>query len=177
MQKIVCIDNNMVKEYQMTCDLVEMDSFLSSLEERIILPVPITNDVVSLYNDAFRKNPFDSFNTLLTYDDIKEYIKQLCQSTVLDLSQLYVLLNSNGSMRSIEVYDLFCEFLNLYTYQEVFRYDAYYTSALLRKECEHDSKESAVDPQVMKINSRVLGDIGFSIESKLQSQKRQKKYQ
>ena len=177
MQKIVCMDNNMVREYQMTCDLAEMNSFLSSLEERTILPVKITSDVVSLYNDAFRKNPFDSLNTLLTYDDIKGYIKQLCQLTVLDLSQLYVLLNSNGSMRNIEVYDLFREFLNLYTYQEVFRYDAYYTSALLRKACEHDSKESAVDPQVMKINSCVLRDIGFSIESKLQSQQHQKRYQ
>ncbi len=183
MQKIMCMDGEIMKEYKLTYDSREMVSFLSSLNTRIILPskVPEIHDIskamIYLYGIIYETNYFDSCNTLLTYEDITAYIRKLHRSNSLDLTPLYVLVNSNGAMRNVEVYSLFCEFFNLYTYQELFRYDGYYTSALLRKEYEYNPNASILDCEVMKKNAIALSEIGFSIESKIQNHGHQKKYQ
>lgn len=182
MKKIVCAvkDNKCVTEYELTYEENEVNEFIDSLDKTVILPTPKpvidSRDAARLLPIMREAKQYDKQNTLHNYDDIKAYIRKLHASSDLNLTELNVLMKSNGDMRNPQICELFRNFLSLYTYRTIITYDAYYMDPMIRRIYELESAESApkYDLETVRENTEALQNIGFSIEARINEQKNQK---
>ena len=173
------MDGNFVKKYELTYEEEEIKSFFERLRETNILPVKLNEDVVRVCHQIWYAERFDLINTLHTGEDIKKYIHTLHESSAINLTDLYILMKSNGEMRNQQVCSIFREFLNIYTYRETACYDAYFLPQIIRKMYELGAGEEVenVDSELVQINTEALKDIGFSIEAKIEKQNEEIKRQ
>ncbi len=174
MKTIVCsvMEGKFVKEYELTYDEQQLSGFFEKLKNTSILPTKSEEDMVRVHNQIWGAERFDRINTLRTQDDVKSYIQNLHESEIMDLTELYVLMKSNGEMRTNEVRNLFKEFLDLYTYREISSYDMYYLPQIIRAMYEMGAPEEVpkYDSEMVRVNTAALKEIGFSIENKLAMQ-------
>ena len=176
MKSIICsvLEEKYVKEYEMICEEQEVNEFLEGLEKTIVLPAKSNDDSKRLHVVMMNSEKYDNQNKILNYDDVKAYVRKLHQSLSLDLTELYILMQSNGEMRNNEVRELFRNFFDLYTYREIAKYDSYYINQINRKLYEFGGNTPELDSAIGKINTQALEHIGFSIETKIQEQSHQK---
>ena len=175
MKRIICsiMDDKYVKEYEMMYEEQEVNEFLNGLEKTIILPTNSNDNTTRLHMEMMRSEKYDNQNSILNYDDVKAYVRKLHESS-LELTELYILMQSNGDMRNNEVRELFRNFFNLYTYREIAKYDSYYMNQINRKLYELGGNVPELDYNIGKINAKALEDIGFNIETKIKEQTYQK---
>lgn len=174
MKRIICyvMDNRYIKEYQLTYEECEVREFFESLEKTTILPQKGNDDKVRLHSVLQSAYEYDRRNTLHTYEDIKEYIKDLHASSDINLIRLHVLLNSTSDMRNNEVRRLFKNYFDLYTYTETATYEKDNINEIIRKIYELGYEPPVMDNEVIRVNTEVLEDIGFSIESKIKAKQK-----
>lgn len=176
MKKIMCsiMDNKYVREYELSYEEQEVQEFLDGLEEISILPTVSNNDEIRLYRVMQRAEKFNKRNKLLTYDDIKRYIKELHDSSDVNLTELYVLMHSTGNMSKNQICEIFRNFFDLYSYKEVATYDIYHINGILRKFYELGTIEESpkMSLNVIRINTEALQNIGFSIEAKIEAKEK-----
>lgn len=175
MRSIMCSvqDGTTIKEYEMTCEDEKINQFFERLDSTVIQPISINeaDNSIRMYKVIMNAKEYDKDNKLLTYEDIKNYIRELHNSNYLDLSAIYYLEKSNGSMRSNEVRQLFREFFDLYDYTEKIEFDKYYINEIMRQRYRFTETGSMVDMRTIRFNTAALDLINFSIESKLKKQK------
>jgi len=178
MKTIICsvMDGKFVKEYELTYEEQDLVNFFEELKNTNIVPEKSNENMIRVHDQLCSAERFDKINTLRTQDDIKSYIQDLHTSQMIDLTELYVLMKSNGEMRTNQVREIFKNFLNLYSYKEISSYDIYYLSQIIRKMYEFGATENvpAFDNEVVRVNTEALKDIGFSIERKIEKQNHQK---
>lgn len=174
MKRIICyvMDNRYVKEYQLTYEEQEVREFFEGLEKITILPQRGNDDEIRLHNVLQEAKEFDKCNNLHTYEDIKQYIKELHASSDINLIRLFVLLNSTSDMRNNEVRALFRNYFDLYSYTETATYERDDISEIIRKIYELGYEPPVMDNEIIKVNTAVLQDIGFSIEAKINAKQK-----
>lgn len=166
------MDSKYVKEYELTYEEQDVQDFLDGLEKTVILPEKANDDVIRLHAVIEQAKQYDKYNTLLTYEDIKQYIRELHTSTDLNLTKLYILMKSTSDMRNGKVMELFRNFFNLYSYRELATYDRYHVNEIVRKMYELRLETPNMDSDVIKVNTVALQDIGFSIEGKIKAKQK-----
>lgn len=175
MRSIMCSvqEGTTIKEYEMSCETEKINEFFRKLDATVIQPISTNdyNNSIRMYTAIMNAKEYDKDNKLLTYEDIKNYIKGLHNSQYLDLSAIYYLEKSNGSMRSNEVRQLFRSFFDLYDYTEKMQFDKYYINEIMRQKYRFEENESMVDMRTIRFNTAALDLINFSIESKIEKQK------
>lgn len=176
MKTIICsiMDDKYVKEYEMMYEEQEVNEFLDGLEKTVILPTKSNDNNMRLHIVMMQSEKYDNENSILNYNDVKSYVRKLHESASLDLTELYILMQSNGDMRNNEVRELFRNFFNLYTYKEIAKYDMYYMNQINRKLYELGGNIPKLDSNIGTINAKALENIGFNIETKINEQKHQK---
>lgn len=176
MKTILCsvMDGKYIKEYELTYNEEEMNSFFEELYYTNIIPVTYeSSDCYRVQRQIWQAENFDKMNTLKDQNDIKEYIYRLHESSMMDLTQLAILMKSNGAMRSNQVREIFRNYLNLYNYSEISCYDSRDLSMIIRKmyEFRENFRVPNTNPHIVEMNTYALDEIGFSIENKIERQK------
>ena len=116
------MDGKYIKEYELTYNEEEINSFFEELYYTNIIPVTYeSSECYRVQRQIWQAENFDKMNTLKDQNDIKEYIYRLHESSMMDLTQLAILMKSNGAMRSNQVREIFRNYLNLYNYSLSFR--------------------------------------------------------